>query len=175
MSVSSLGITAEWHLQYLDRHTVSLLTYCVSIEIQTCMSIDKQYVHRHTRSTLNQVTSIFLAWRIFTGQFASKCNCRKKCEKKKPIFLYLFQNFPLLHNIKLSLYSSAISCFYMLSRKIMCADRHTVSRLTYSISIDIHGVYVNRDTVCRSRYCMSIGCCAYLNVNFSEEIWKFHQ
>ena len=29
---------------------------------------------------------------------------------------------------------------------------HTVSRLTYSILIDIHGVYVNRDTVCQSRY-----------------------
>ena len=50
----------------------------------------------------------------------------------------------------------------------MYADRHTESRLTYSISIDIHGVYVNQDTVCqsryiyRSRYCMSIGCYASL-------------
>ena len=36
------------------------------------------------------------------------------------------------------------------------ADRHTVSRLTYNMSIDIQ--YVNQHThhVCRSRYCMSI-------------------
>ena len=32
----------------------------------------------------------------------------------------------------------------------MYVDRHTVSRLTYSISIDIHGVYVDRGIVCRS-------------------------
>ena len=44
------------------------------------------------------------------------------------------------------------------------ADRHTASRLTYYMSIDIqyvnqhtHTMYVDRDTVCQSAYSMSIG------------------
>ena len=130
----------------------------MSIEIQTCMSIDKQYVHRHTRSTLNQVTSI-------QASFYQSVIAERTVRKNANILIFVPKvSIIALH--KRSIYSSAISCYYMLSRKIMCADRHTVSRLTYSISIDIHGVYVNRDTVrqsryvCRSRYCMTIGCCA---------------
>ena len=36
------------------------------------------------------------------------------------------------------------------------ADRHTVSRLTYNMSIDIQYVDQHTHLVCRSRYCMSI-------------------
>ena len=52
-----------------------------------------------------------------------------------------------------SSYSLAISCYYMLSRKIMYADRHTVSQSTYMVCMSV-------EILCRSRYCISIGCCA---------------
>ena len=45
-------------------------------------------------------------------------------------------------------------------------DQHPVCQSTYSMSIDIHGMYVNQDILCRftcqSRYCISISCCAQL-------------
>ena len=45
------------------------------------------------------------------------------------------------------------------------ADRHTVSRLTYNMSIGIHTMYVDRHTVCQLTYCMSIEIhqCMYAN------------
>ena len=45
----------------------------------------------------------------------------------------------------------------------MFADRHTVSRLTYSISIDIHAVY-------QSRFCMTIEICMSIEILYVDRL-----
>ena len=51
--------------------------------------MDLQYLSRHTRSTPNQGTALFLAWHNFTDQSASKCNCWKKGEKNTFILIFV--------------------------------------------------------------------------------------
>ena len=143
----------------------------MSIEIQACMSIDIQYVHRHTRSTLKQVTSIALVWRFLQAKVNQSVIVERNVRKNANILIFVqklsiielhktehlkFGYCLLLYVVKKDHACRSTYNIYSISIDI----RHTVSRLTYSISIDIHGVYVNRDTVGQSRYCMSIGCCA---------------
>ena len=141
-------------IQYVDRYSVCQRRYKHVCRMTCCMSID-----RHAQYWI-RLPHCYLVWCSCTDQSASRHNYWQKCEKNA---------YSLIFVPKCSIIASlglVISCYCMLSRKTMYADWHTVSRLTYNISFAIHVcmlieiLYVNQDTVCRSRYCMSISCCA---------------
>ena len=127
---------------------ISRSIYSIDIQLSRYkhMSIDIQYV-RHTCSTLNQVTSVFLVWLFLTGQSASKCNCWNKCEKNANILKFV----PKLSIIALHKTKHLKFGYFLLLYNYVVKEDH-VCRSTYSISIDIQ--YLDRHTwcVCQSRY-----------------------
>ena len=154
------------NIQYLDWDTVLYVNRDTS-----------RYVDRHTCSILNQVTSLFLVWCNFTDRIASRCNYWQKGEKK-PVFWYLFQNGRSLRFNKRSIYKVRLFHVIVCCRGKPCMlidiqylDWHTVSRST-NVRMSIEILYVNRDIVCRSRFCMSTGCYTWLCILTSYTYFK---